>query len=521
MTLTRLAIVFFLLSCTIQTRAATLPPIRTVDGRFLDAEGREVLLRGVNVISKNAKDRYRSWHEAEDFARLRDWGMNCIRLGILWDGVEPEPGVYDEDYLGYVASRIRLAAEHGLYVFLDMHQDLFSVKYSDGAPAWATLDEGKPHKTGAVWSDAYLVSPAVQTAFDNFWANAPAPGGLGVQEHYARMWAHVAARFKDEPNLIGYDLMNEPFSGSGVQRLPLVILGSPFAGMALERLGEAENGLDLISRWYDPAGRSAITALFGDIAFYRAFVDAQTAFSQAFERERLMPMYQRVADAIRAVDAGRILFLETAYLCNTGVPSGIEPVAGPDGQRDPRQAYAPHGYDIVVDTPDLAESNAARVELIFQRHAETAKRLGMPMLVGEWGAFGGAGEEIRPAVRQVLTQFDRHMNGDTYWEYGKWLPDAAYADLLARPGPDRVAGRLVSIASDPESHTFSCAWEEDPSVSAPGRIYLPEAYWRDRNLRLDPPGAGFALEPAVPGSGNRYVLIAPGETPGLRRFTVE
>ena len=52
-----------------------------------------------------------------------------------------------------------------------MHQDLYSVLYADGAPKWATLTEGKPHKTGDIWSEAYMLSEAVQNAFDNFWAN--------------------------------------------------------------------------------------------------------------------------------------------------------------------------------------------------------------------------------------------------------------------------------------------------------------------------------------------------------------
>ena len=89
------------------------------------------------------------------------------------------------------------AEKYGLYVFLDMHQDLYSCKYSDGAPEWATLTDERPHITegNMVWSDAYITSPAIQRAFDNFWANTPASDGVGIQEHYARAWRHVAKRY--------------------------------------------------------------------------------------------------------------------------------------------------------------------------------------------------------------------------------------------------------------------------------------------------------------------------------------
>lgn len=76
------------------------------DGRFIDAQGRQVLLHGLCVISKNKAENYQSWHGPADFAALRDWGMNCMRLGILWDGLEPKPGVFDEAYLKAVDQRI-------------------------------------------------------------------------------------------------------------------------------------------------------------------------------------------------------------------------------------------------------------------------------------------------------------------------------------------------------------------------------------------------------------------------------
>jgi endoglycosylceramidase len=55
------------------------------------------------------------------------------------------------------------------------------------------------------------------------------------------------------------------------------------------------------------------------------------------------------------------------YTSNLGITSHIEPMMGPDGQRDPQQAYAPHGYDIVVDTPQAAKASQARIELILER----------------------------------------------------------------------------------------------------------------------------------------------------------
>lgn len=54
----------------------------------------------------------------------------------------------------------------------------------------------------------------MQRAFDNFWDNVPGPDGVPLQEHYAAAVRAVAAAVADEPLVLGYDLMNEPWPGS-------------------------------------------------------------------------------------------------------------------------------------------------------------------------------------------------------------------------------------------------------------------------------------------------------------------
>ena len=233
----------FLLLCSLSqaTRVASpeTSPLTVRDGAIRDASGRQVFLWGINLGEKSSAAGHRSWHRPEDFANLRRWGMNAVRLLIFWSAVEPEPGRYDEAYLQSVDERIGWARDAGLYVILDMHQDLYSeaVPGGNGAPAWATLDGGLPHFTvGNIWSTAYYVSPKVHRVFDNFWNNASGPDGMGIQEHFACAWRHVAARYADNPTVAGFDLMNEPFPGSLIDEAPnglLVALPEILEGVAL------------------------------------------------------------------------------------------------------------------------------------------------------------------------------------------------------------------------------------------------------------------------------------------------
>ena len=490
-------------------------------GAFVDPEGRQLLLHGMAVISKDPNGNYQSWHGPDDFARMRAWGMNCIRLGIIWDGLEPEPGQYDQTYLKKIDERLAWARQHGLYVFLDMHQDLFSVKYSDGAPAWATLDEGLPHSTGAVWSDSYQISEAVKKSFDNFWENKPAPDGVGVQDHFARAWQHVARRYRDNPTVIGYDLCNEPNQGSGTPELEVAMLNA-FAQAAAAKDGTPPDLAATAKKWLEPKGRSEITSRLQDVGIYTALVDAPQSVVQQFERAYVVPMYERVARAIRDVDSHHILFLETLMACNMGVRTGIEPLADVNGKRDPFQAYAPHGYDIVVDTPDLTNASNERVELIFNRHAESGARLAMPVLIGEWGAFGSAGPAIVPTAEFTARQFERHLFSDTYWDYGREVGNASYFNALSRAIPVCVAGTLLSYANDPEAQTFSCTWREDPAVVAPSRIYLPDrCAARITAITVEPSASKYIVGPTGDGGKAVYVDIPPTGQATERSLTVK
>src|SRR4030042_3272258 len=102
----------------------TEPTIFTNGSRFTDPQGRQVILHGVNLVNKNPQQGYLGDEGSQDFAAMRRWGFNCIRLGVIWDGLEPEPGKFDDEYLAGVDKRVEWARENGIYVFLDMHQDL-------------------------------------------------------------------------------------------------------------------------------------------------------------------------------------------------------------------------------------------------------------------------------------------------------------------------------------------------------------------------------------------------------------
>ncbi|ROO86645.1 endoglycosylceramidase [Actinocorallia herbida] len=233
----------------------TLPRL-TVEGRVIkDVTGRTVLLRGVNVnqlndYADNGQDLPTVVPlDRTDFAEIAALGFNVVRLNLAWSALEPTPGAFDPEYVARIRQAVGDAADHGLYTVLDMHQDAWGKTVGtppgktcpsgtvpgigwDGAPAWATRTDG--------WSTCTVlvreVSPAVARAFQHFYDDTD-----GVQTHLVRTWGRLAAEFRDEPAVAGYDLLNEPNPGLRTPVAAARQIGA-FYRRAIDEIRAAETG---------------------------------------------------------------------------------------------------------------------------------------------------------------------------------------------------------------------------------------------------------------------------------------
>lgn len=130
-----------------QLKKLSISRVTTELTHFRDEHGRYVHFNGVNV-GGSTKIPYTidplsyigrpfPLDEADKhFKQIRDLGFNSIRLLWIWEAVEPdEKGVYDEAFLDYFEQLIVKAEEHGLYVLINLHENLYSrhlfVRYNE------------------------------------------------------------------------------------------------------------------------------------------------------------------------------------------------------------------------------------------------------------------------------------------------------------------------------------------------------------------------------------------------------
>lgn len=123
-----------------------------------------------------------SYVTAEDVRFIASQGANTIRLPFNYKLFT------DEDYMGLTAAQdgfarvdsvVKWCRDNGLYLILDMHD-------CPGGQTGDNIDDGY----GYPW---LFESEAAQQLFCDIWVS-------------------IAARYKDEPVILGYELMNEPIA---------------------------------------------------------------------------------------------------------------------------------------------------------------------------------------------------------------------------------------------------------------------------------------------------------------------
>jgi endoglycosylceramidase len=395
------------------------------DWKFIrDDQGGAIIFHGCNFDGNAKNITGLPQRTEEDAAQLADtWGFNFLRYLIFWARIEPQEGVYDEDYLDAVEDWLDILADNGFAVVLDMHQDVWGPYVrggadSDGAPEWATVTDGMPHIPFSTWTGAWAfdyISPDIMRAFDNFWNYDEHPE---LQDHYAAMWAHVAERFKDHPAVLGYDIMNEPWQGMGLAR-------------------------------------------------YRYF-----------DEMKYSDFNQRMIDALRDVDSEAWIFYEPcAFLTNQAYPQFMRVLNDPrDGPA--RLVYYPHLYPVRIDLAGgyLPDVDDALPRWEGYRRGDSEKQRA-PLLAGEWSMLRWFDDENRHLwINDTLRMLERVSAGWSYWECGGFLGDAdeTFRALIASVYPRRVAGTPVSYGYDPETRVFEMVFSEREGTSGPTEIFIPE-----------------------------------------------
>jgi len=477
----------------------------------VDGQGRVVILRGLNT-GNVGKDGVRVFDPGllELEAQNAAWGFTCLRIVFTWEGLEPEPGTYSAGYLKQIEEMVRACREAGVWAILDMHQDLFSRRYGgDGAPAWACQDRGLPMVPAPYWGLNYLAQP-VMACFDAFWADAPGPDGVGIQTHYLRAWQHVARRFRDDPTVAGYDLINEPWPGAETAGVVAAVLGS--VGRSF--------GPAMLAKWLaalaspDPNRQYAeLAAPLQDLRQLERLLRDLEPVVHSFEVAKQQPFYDRLVTALREVDPEHLCFFEPYVLAGCAVETALKAPRRPDGTPHANTVFAPHYYETATEIGLAYEGAPERIGWMLDRGLEAGRRMGVPVWFGEWCSPSPSAFGNDRFFRDQLDEFDARLCGWAAWSWGVLIRADALKHLT-RPYVRAIAGR-------PQAARCQEGWMElqytTGQAAGDTEVWFPPGTTPELDARLpDGTPAPWERDPA----GIVHLRLAPGAGACTLRFRV-
>jgi len=453
-------------------------PIRSPGGPFLyDQTGRVVFFHGVNAVYKLPPYELYSapgkpWNfTAADASLMARLGFNVVRLGMTWKGLEPgtapandptictpgvphDPGQFNQGildrYLTKLSETVRLLGRFHIYTLLDMHQDVYNEMFDgEGAPNWAVCTDGVPNiDPPGRWSKSYGTA-AAGIAYKHFWTN-DVVGDL--QDEYDRVWTAVAAYFRGNPWVLGYDPFNEPFSTSLV-------------------LHNGEHFDSQLECFY--TGRASVgTPSHG----------APTMRCPAHDPA------VGVIPRILGADPGHLVFYEPDIFGRRGSTNFVGPMNLPNLVFNVH-VYCSQRSGKTGDPTSIAacatqEQRSLRTRLEDRSDlGSAAQPRGPAWFLSEFGATSNT-----TLLDRLTTEADNALIGWTYWSW-KYYHDPTgsqdealvtshgrlrpTAQALARTYPEAVAGRPTSLSFNPTNGTFHLHYVPNHAIHAPTLIFVP------------------------------------------------
>ncbi len=406
---------------------------------FRDEQGRHFIPNGFVAITGDNMGEIR--FTPEEYHKMALAGANFQVIRLFLGKLGGVPGrALDPKYLEQLDAMVEMGKREGL-------KTAFKMTVYDVNPAKEGEMSGFKQQD---WIDLYLDKD-------------------GRQDLFLNAWRHVFERYKDNPAVFGYDLVNEPCATEGSKQI-----------------WEAEP----------------------------RFKDSDT-----FQREYFVPFYRKLIDELHRVSPAGKWALFQPYHVPPPVHRATDFPCLPLSEPLNREGivFAPHYYN---DDPALA----------LKRYTADAELNGAPMMFGEYGKATVAGTDRDLAEQQAyekvlidtVTEFDKRALGcvKAWWcgsrvfnkalnakpnavTWAVFYGDSPFGgaerkyimDVIVRPRPLAIAGEVKSFHFDFATRTFEMTFIPGKGSS---EIFVPADRHFPDGFRIVCGGLTLAFAPKSP-----------------------
>lgn len=334
-----------------------------------------------------------------DAAYLAALGLNMVRIPFHYRFLEHDDAPFEirEEGFEYLDRLVRMCARHGIRTILDLHV----------VPGWQNQDWhcDNPTHTAQFWRHRHF------------------------QDRVLNLWKAIAAHYKGDPWVVGYNPINEPGDPTG-----------DLVGPYCVRLVEAIREIDQDHIIFLDGNRFAID--------FHVFRDPHPLPNTVYSPHFYPPP---------------TFTPDTTYPGNIRLIQVWAPEEGKEGE-----APSP--------SPDIVFWDQAEVERGFLERTEYARKTGTPLVIGEFNAvFPGDQETDRMRLNlltDIVENFHKYHASWTYWSYKDVglaapltvAPDSPWVTRIrpvlekkARLAVDHWGGRRENIAHvlDPVREVFA------------------------------------------------------------------
>ena len=439
---------FALVDCSIRTpnlnnadtkEAPRVDRISVRDKWLIDSDGRVRIFHGINSVQKSFP-----WYDERLLNETRlqyfeKWGLNTVRLGMMWAGLEPSEGALNQTYMNIMQDIVKKLKKYGLYSLLDMHQDVISSAFDayDGIPLWLVKKFPKPRnpypwplKKLMTWGEGYITE-AVGETFQHLYKNTS-----GALDYMSNFWVNVAKVFRNETGVIGYEIINEPWAGDIFKDPELLVPG---------HAGE----------------------------------------------KNLLPVYDVINEAIRKVDNHTLLFYEPVtwgiYFNGNITGTGFSRVPG--GEKYTNLSVLSYHYYCWILTDEDSHRPIPFFKKVlcadlmipqaFKQVLTDIKKTGGSAFLTEFGGYNIDGLDTTPAQQdiRVMSHADTNFQSWMFWASDFFTNDGHIkwdtVKIFSRTYARAIAGIPTDMYYDIYTGFFTLSFDQNPAIKSPTEIFLP------------------------------------------------